>query len=61
VIAYADGVSILVTSQEDLRKISEAITCYEKATGDVLNVAKSCALALGTWDTSCDLMSIPNS
>jgi hypothetical protein len=33
-------VSFLVTSQADVKKINEAITCYEKATGAVLNVCK---------------------
>ena len=58
VIAYADDVSILVTSNEDVRIIREAITCYEK-TGAKLNIAKSSVLAVGNWDTSCDIMGIP--
>jgi hypothetical protein len=45
VVAYADDVSILLTSPEDVPTIREAITCYEKATGAALNVAKSRALA----------------
>jgi len=61
VIAYADDVSILVTSQEDVRIIRDAIACYEKATGATLNVAKSNALAVGTWDTDCNIMGIPYS
>ena len=60
-IAYADDVSILVTSQEDVRIVRDAIACYKKATGTTLNVAKSNALAVGTWDTACDIMGIPYS
>ena len=61
VIAYADNVSILVTSQEDVRKVRDAIACYEKANGATLNVAKCSALAVGTWDSLCDIMGIPYS
>jgi len=61
VTAYAYDVSILVTSQEDARTDRDAIACYEKATGATLNVSKSSALAVGTWDTACDIMSIPYS
>jgi len=49
VIAYADDISILVTSEEDVRTVRDAIACYEKATGATLNVASSSALAVGTW------------
>jgi hypothetical protein len=58
VIAYADDVSILVTSTEDVRIIRDAITCYEKATSAKLNVAKSSVLAVGNWDISCDVTDI---
>jgi hypothetical protein len=61
VVAYTDGVSILVTSQEGVRTLRDAISCYEKATGATLNVAISSALAVGTWDTACDVMGIPYS
>ena len=61
VIAYADDVSILVTSQEDVRTVRDAIAYYEKATGANLNVAKSSALAVGTWDTASVIMGIPYS
>ena len=32
-------------------------TCYEKATGATLNI-ENCALAVGTWDTACEIMGI---
>jgi len=44
-----------------VRTVRDAITCYEKATGATLNVAKSSALAAGTWDTACDIIGIPYS
>jgi len=47
VIAYAEDVSILVTSQEDVRTLRDARACYEKANGATLNVAKSSALGGG--------------
>jgi len=51
----------MVTSEEDVRTVRDAIACYEKATGATLNVAKSNALTVGTWDTACDIMGIPYS
>ena len=59
-IAYADDVSILMTSQ-DVRTVRDAIACYEKATGANLNIEKSRSLAVGTWDTACEIMGIPYS
>jgi hypothetical protein len=44
-----------------VRTVRDAIACYEKATGATLNVAKSSALAVGTWETACDMMGIPYS
>ena len=38
--------------------IRDAIKCYEKATGAKLNMEKSSVLAVGNWDTSCDVMGI---
>ena len=61
VIAYADDVSILMTSQDDGRTVPDAIACYEKATGATLNIEKSSGLAVGTWDTACEIMGIPYS
>ena len=58
VIAYTDDVSILMTSQDDGRTVPDAIACYEKATGATLNIEKSSALAVGTWDTTCEIMGI---
>jgi len=46
VVAYADDVTIFVTSPTDLPVIHDAIQCYEKATGARLNTRKSKALAV---------------
>jgi hypothetical protein len=59
VIAYADDVSIPITSKVEVKIIREAIKCYEEATGAKLNIEKSRVLAVGNWDTSCDVMGIP--
>lgn len=37
-VAYADDVSILVDAPEEITAIREAIQCYGKATGAVLNI-----------------------
>jgi len=50
-----------MTSQEDVRAVRDAIACYEKATGATMNIEKSIALAVGTWDTACEMMGIPYS
>ena len=61
VVVYADDVSIFVTAPEEIPAIREAIKCYEKATGAVLNIGKSQALAVGTWDTMKRVLDIPYS
>jgi hypothetical protein len=61
VIKYTDDVSILMTSQDDGRTVPDAIACYEKATGATLNIEKSSAPAVGTWDTACEITGLPYS
>jgi len=55
VVGYADDVTIPVTAPEDISVIRNAIQCYEKATGAVLNISKSQALAVqnGTQSYGC--------
>jgi len=48
VVAYADGVTIFVTSAADFAIIEEAIRPYERASGARLNPRKSQALAIGS-------------
>jgi len=59
VIAYADDVTILVTSPSDIPKIQDALRCYEEATGARVNTGKSRAIAIGSWDASLRIMDIP--
>jgi len=59
VVAYADDVTILLTAPDNITVIRNAIQCYEKATGAVLNIRKSQALAVGTWDTTLRVLDIP--
>jgi hypothetical protein len=57
VVAYAD-VSILMTTPDDITVGNDAIRCFEKATGAMLNISKSQALAVSTWDTSREVLDI---
>jgi hypothetical protein len=47
VVAYANHITIFVTTPTETPVISDAIKCYEKATGARLNTRKSKALAVG--------------
>jgi len=56
VIAYADDVTIILRSPKDIPIVQEALRCYEDASGANLNVQKSKAMALRSWDTSHTIM-----
>jgi len=58
VIAYAEDVTIFETSPRDMPKIQTAIDHYEAAPGARINIKKSKAMAMGSWDTSADIMGI---
>ena len=58
VVAYADDVTIFVTTPTDIPVTQDEIQCYEKATGARLNTRKSKALAVGEWSTSTDTLNI---
>jgi len=60
VIAYADDITLLITTPENIDAVKDAIQCYEKATGAILNIRKSQALAVGAWDTTIPVMDIPH-
>jgi hypothetical protein len=51
VVAYADDVTIFLTSITDLQVVEEAIQLFEKAYGARLNPTKSRALPIGRWRT----------
>jgi trimethylamine:corrinoid methyltransferase-like protein len=59
VLAYADDVTLLVTSPQDILRIKTALVQYAAATGARVNVKKSGAMAIGSWDTSVNIMDIP--
>jgi hypothetical protein len=48
-VAYADDVTIFLTSVADFAIIAEAINLYERASGAKLNPRKSKALAVEGW------------
>jgi hypothetical protein len=59
IVACADAVTILATSPEDIIAIRDAVHRNENATGAVLNIQKSQALPVGTWDTNLPVIYIP--
>jgi hypothetical protein len=59
VIAYADDVTILVTPLTDIQKIQDALHKYEEATGARVNVRKSRAIPIKSWNTSIQIMDVP--
>ena len=52
--AYADNVSVLVTSSVDVDEVSKEIGRYEAVTGAKINREKSVGLRLGSW-RGCNL------
>jgi len=48
-----------VTSPRDIRKTQPATDHYEAASGARINIKKSKAMAIGSWDASADIMGIP--
>jgi hypothetical protein len=46
IIAYADDVTILLKSREEIQIVKDAITSYQKASGVKINLAKSKGLAI---------------
>jgi hypothetical protein len=59
VLAYADDVTLLVTSPQDISRIKTALNQHAAATGARINIKKSRAMAGGSWDTSTNIMDIP--
>jgi hypothetical protein len=57
VIAYAD-ITIILRSPKDIPIVHEALRCYEDASGAKLNIHKSKAMALGSWDNSHSILGI---
>jgi len=59
VVAYADDVTIFVTTPTDITKLHEAIHCFEAASGARVNTQKPRAIAFWSWDKSIEIMNIP--
>jgi hypothetical protein len=59
VTAYADDVTVFLTSPADFPKLREAIISYENSSGAKINLPKSKVLALGSWDKSINILNIP--
>jgi hypothetical protein len=59
VVAYADDVTIFLTSPVDIPIIQDVIRCYETASGARVNIRKSKAMAIGIRGTNTNIMNIP--
>jgi hypothetical protein len=58
VIAYADDVTIILQSPQEVPLVQEAIRVYEAASSASLNLQKSKAMALGSWNTTNTVMGL---
>ena len=58
VVAYANDITISVTTPTDIPVISSTIQYYQKATKARPNTRKSKALAVAEWSTSTDTLNI---
>jgi hypothetical protein len=57
-VAYADDVTVFLTSVSDVSTIEDAIHQFEKASGARLNPHKSRVLAIGRWSVPDNLLGI---
>ena len=48
VVAYADGITLLVTDPKDISALAYILRRYEKATGAIVNIWKSKTMAAGS-------------
>ena len=58
-VAYADEVTVLLTTQDDVQKLQDILHTCEEATGAKINIHKSRALDVGGWDATRLIMNIP--
>ena len=58
VLAYADDVTLHVRSPQDIPRIKSAIE-HEAASGARINIRKSRAMEVSSWDCSINVMDIP--
>lgn len=59
VVAYADDITVFVTSPDNVPVIQEALLCYKAASGAKVNIGKSKARAIGPWETPVRIRDIP--
>jgi hypothetical protein len=59
IITYADDLTYILRSRDEIQHVKGALRIYEAAAGAHLNLRKSQAMASGSWDTSIDVMVIP--
>jgi hypothetical protein len=59
VTAYADDLTIFLTSPEDIPKLCEVLATYESVSGAKISTFKSRMLTLGAWDTTINILDIP--
>ena len=59
VIVYADDVTIILSSPEEIPIVHEALRCCEAASRAKVNIQKCKAMALGSWNTSHNILGIP--
>jgi hypothetical protein len=58
IMAYAEDVTILLTAADEIQATHTAIQCYQKASGAIINITKSSAMAIGGWKTTTKVMEI---
>jgi hypothetical protein len=58
-ITYADDVTIVPRNPTEIQQVREVLHIYTAASGARLNIGKSRALDLGTWNASDDIMGKP--
>jgi hypothetical protein len=59
VLAYADDVTVFLQTPADVSALKKILDTYMKATGAEINVRKSKAMAMNSWDTNINLLDIP--
>jgi hypothetical protein len=59
VTAYADDITIILTSPDNIPKLQQVLNTCAQASGANINIKKSQALALGTWDKNIQILDIP--
>jgi hypothetical protein len=59
VLAYADDVTVFLTSPADVMELRNTLEAYTTATGARINVNKSKAMAVSSWDTTINVLDIP--